>query len=103
MEFTRGETPTYTVDFSTCEIDTTDVSRAVLVAKQLGVERNLTSGIVIDNESNTISYHFSQEETLSFVIGKLQLQLDVVTNDEERSVASRNVVRVVDTIIDEVI
>ena len=103
MEFTRGETPTYIVDFSTCEIDTTDVSRAVLIVKQLGIEINLTSGIVIDNESNTISYHFSQEETLRFATGKLQLQLDVVTNDEERSVASRNVVRVVDTIVDEVI
>ena len=49
MEFTRGETPTYFVDFSTCEIDTTDVSRAVLVVKQLGVERDLTSGIVGDS------------------------------------------------------
>lgn len=103
MELTRGETPTYIVDFSTCEIGTTDVSRAVLVAKQIGIERNLTSGIVIDTERNTISYHFSQEETLSFVTGKLRLQLDVVTNDEERNVASRNEIRIVDTLIDEVI
>lgn len=103
MELTRGETPTYIVDFSTCEIGTTDVSRAVLVAKQFGTERDLTNGIVIDTERNTISYHFSQEETLSFVTGKLRLQLDVVTNDEERNVASRNEIRIVDTLIDEVI
>lgn len=103
MEFTRGETPTYIVDFGICEIDTTDVLRAVLVVTQLGVERDLTSGIVIDNENNTISYHFSQEETLSFGVGKIQVQLDVVTSDEERSVASRNTIKIIDTLIDEVI
>lgn len=102
-ELVRGETPTYIVDFSVCEINTTDVQRAVLVIRQYGIERDLRDGIIIDNDKNEISYHFSQQDTLDLCVGDIQIQLDVVTNDGERCVASVGVVKVLDTLIDEVI
>lgn len=64
----QGTTPTLTI-----EIDTEDFSVSDIVGLELAVKQQNTvtryglSDVTLDTEENTISYTFSEEETLAFI------------------------------------
>lgn len=107
MEIIRGTTPIYTVSFATSAINVSDIEKAVLTVSWRGIKVDLSDGLVFNPDANTISYHFSQEETLSFkqpLIDRkyILLQMDVIV-DGERFRATDNKIKVVDTLKSEVI
>ena len=93
QDLIRGTTPTLIVDFSDTEISVTDITQAVLVITQAGKSRNVfLSDLSVDTEANTISYHFTQAESLALSSGKgLDLQLDVVANGERYRAYKRRI------------
>ena len=64
----QGTTPTLTLEF-----DTEDLSVANIVGLEFAVKQKETvtvyglSDVTLDSEGNTLSYTFSEEETLAFV------------------------------------
>lgn len=99
----RGTTPTYIVEFEGSGVDVSDIKKATLMAKYRGVKTDLSDGLILDTEANTISYHFSQAETLAYRCDtNLVLQMDVVVNGE-RLRAREDILSIKATLKDEVI
>lgn len=93
QDLIRGTTPSLIVDFSDTEVSVTDITQAVLVITQAGKSRNVfLADLLVDAEANTISYHFTQSESLALSSGKgLDLQMDVVANGERYRAYKRRI------------
>lgn len=93
QDFIRGTTPSLIVDFSDTELSVTDITQAVLVITQAGKSRSVfLADLLVDAEAGTISYHFTQAESLALSSGKgLDLQLDVVANGERYRAYTRKI------------
>lgn len=86
MGLTRGTTPTIIIEFED-EIDLSDVDYFYLTIKQYGCEITKKSddpSISVDVENSEISWHLTQEETLTLTSGRAaELQLRGVFKNGE--------------------
>ena len=89
-QIVRGTTPSLIIDFSGVteipDFSVEDISAASLVIKRR-TER-LELGLAdMSVEDNTLSYHFTQEQTLAFTAGELiNLDMHIVVNGERYKV-----------------
>ena len=83
-ELIRGTTPSFILDFSDTGISVSEISRAVLTITHRGRRKFLfLEDLDVDVKNKTISYHFTQQETLAFSAKKpVKFQFDFVANGE---------------------
>lgn len=82
----RGTTPT--IEYTFTQVSVGDIVTAYLTIKQKGnivIEKNLSQAIVGEN---TLSYRFSQEETLSLQVGTAYVMHNFVTADGTRGASN---------------
>ena len=79
----RGTTPTLIVDF-TGVLDVSTIADAVLTIRtRSGIARKRLSDLTVDISHKTVSYHFSQAETLALTANEnIHFQLDVLAAGE---------------------
>ena len=79
----RGTTPTLIVDF-TGVLDVSTITDAVLTIRtRAGVTEKMLTDLTVDTEHKTVSYHFSQAETLALTANdNVRFQMDVVASGE---------------------
>lgn len=106
-QIVRGTTPSLIIDFSGVteipDFSVQDISAAALVIKRR-TER-LELGLAdMSIDGDTLSYHFTQEQTLAFTAGELiTLDMHVVINGERYKVYGvPEVISVVNTLKNEV-
>ena len=93
----RGTTPTLIVDF-TGVLDVSTITDAVLTIRtRAGITEKMLSDLTVDTEHKTVSYHFTQAETLALTAkDTVSFQLDVVVAGE-RTVCLMESTRVKET------
>lgn len=75
---TRGTTPT--LKFNIQGIEVSEINKAFVTIKQIDkVLTKTVDDIQFDNEKNILSLELSQEETLSFEDGMLEIQIRIIT------------------------
>ena len=79
----RGTTPTLIVDF-TDVLDVSTITDAVLTIRtRAGITEKMLSDLTVDTAHKTVSYHFTQAETLALTANdNVRFQLDVVASGE---------------------
>lgn len=104
----RGTTPSFIVDFSeVLPLLSADypedvpslsiITQVSLILIQRGIKKDLSEGLIYDNINNTISYHFTQEETFDMqptrkgceCKNKVELQMDIYVSEEAYRVVDR--------------
>ena len=98
----KGTTPTMRFTFR--DVDPTRIVTTALTIKQnkeLVIERDLTTATVSESDSS-ISYKLSQEETLSFSVGKVAVMHNWVLDDGTRGASKEAVITIEDNHKDEV-
>lgn len=89
-QIVRGTTPSLIIDFSEVteipDFNVEDISSAALVIKRR-TERQELSLADMSVEGDTLSYHFTQEQTLAFTAGEvITLDMHIVVNGERYKV-----------------
>lgn len=99
----RGTTPTLIVDF-TGVLDVSTITSTVLTIRtRTGVTEKMLSDLSVDTEHKTVSYHFTQAETLALTAkDTVRFQLDVVASGERYRCVTESA-RVADTQYNEVL
>ena len=79
----RGTTPSLIVDF-TGVLDVSTITDAVLTIRtRSGITEKMLSDLTVDTTHKTVSYHFTQAETLALTANDLvRFQLDVLAAGE---------------------
>lgn len=88
----RGTTPLFSVDFSNIpdypNFNINGITSVSLIFKRRSgkIEKGL-SDLIVDGNTNTLSYHFTQEETLAFIADEIiTVDMHVVINGERSKV-----------------
>lgn len=70
----RGTTPQHTFEFP---FDPADCSEIVITYEQKGIEilEKHIGDLTIDSEENTVAFRLTQEETLAFGVGYVEVQV----------------------------
>lgn len=88
----RGTTPGITVDFSeTAEVEFSQITDAVLTVNAGGINRiiKFLPDLEIDPTEKTISYFFSQEQSLALsVYDSVHIEMDILINGKRSRVAT---------------
>lgn len=98
----RGTTPTLRFTFN--HIDPEQIITTALTIKQnkeLIVEKDLSAAIISASE-HSIAYKLTQEETLSFAVGKVMVMHNWLLNDGTRGASKEATISVDDNHKDEV-
>lgn len=75
MGFARATTPTFILSFEDRELDLTTASNVYATFEQDGVNFTKT-GTDLDIEAKQVSVYLTQEETLKFKVGVVEVQLN---------------------------
>lgn len=97
----RATTPTVTYKFNV--IDVADIVTAYLTIKQNGstiIEKDLSDATVGED---TLSWTFTQQETLQMAQGKISCMLNWLTEDGTRGASDKSVIIIDSNYKDEVI
>lgn len=92
----RGTTPTLRFTFK--YIDPEQITSAALTIKQnraLIIEKDLSEAIVSASD-HSIAYKLAQEETLSFVVGKITIMHNWLLDDGTRGASAETTITVED-------
>lgn len=90
----KGTTPSFICVFDPDTASVRDIQSAVFSVRNSGtVTHHLASDLLIDASANTVSYHFSQEETLAWDADtRVEMELHVLMNDNRTCVAENQAV-----------
>lgn len=80
----RGTTPILTFKVNT-DLDLNDVERAEVTFKSVSGTKEKTwdlNRLILDVENKTLTLYLTQEETLYFSVGKIDIQLRIKLNND---------------------
>lgn len=79
----RGSTPTIIISFTNEELDFDDIAKCrIIMANDDGKNKKIFNTPDIDREKKTISVELSQQDTLDFNYGNLNLQAKILLQNQ---------------------
>lgn len=105
MPFKRGSTPTYLLKLKEEYIEHVDLTMAnhVYVTLEQGKHELRKSDSQLELTSDTITVSYTQEETLSFKKGAINLEVNVTYDEGGRAISETYVDEVIESVEDRVL